>query len=252
MQYRVLLLVLVGCGFQVAGGSGDVTPNVDAPIDMAMPMIDAAIDAPIDAVDMVIDAPIDAVDMVIDAPIDAPPTPSITNHPSVADSFIASDVPTQNFSTQTSALADGGSTPRTALFRFDLSSIPTTAVVTGAQLFIWTDYDPGQTVTIYSLLESWTESQVTWDARSSGVAWAAAGATPPSRSMTVAGTVTPTQSNTGYVVTIAPATVAGWVANPATNHGLAIVTSDSDGSRFSTRENTIASVRPYLSVTHVP
>lgn len=232
-------LLLAGCSFTPATFTGGTS---DAPL----PMIDARDDR-----DAAIDAP------PIDAPPDAFVAPSTTNHPSVADTFIASDFANSTgtaaplFPDQQSALADGGPA-RNALFRFDLTSIATTAVVSAAELHIWTYDDPGATVTLYPVLEAWDEATATWNQRSTGVAWSAAGAAPPSRGTTPTATVTPSAAFTGYVVTIPAAVVAGWVADPASNHGLVLITTDSDGSRFSTKENTTASVRPYLRVTHTP
>lgn len=201
----------------------------------------------------------DELDAAPDAASDAPPDafvpPATTNHPSVADTFIASDFPSStnggDFPTQTSSLTDGGPA-RNALFRFDLTSIATTATVSAAELHIWTDEDAGETVTLYPVLEAWDEATATWNQRSTGVAWSAAGAAPPSRGTTATATISPSTTFTAYVVTIPPAVVAGWVASPATNHGFVLVTTDADGSRFSTKENATASVRPYLRVTHTP
>lgn len=231
-------IFVAGCSFT----PGTYTSGTDAPAQTA----DAtgALDAGIDA-------------RPIDAPPDAFVPPSTTNHPSIADTFIASDFATSTgtsaplFPDQQSALTDGDPA-RNALFRFDLTSIATTAAVSAAELHIWTYDDPGATVTFYPLLEAWDESTATWNQRSTGVAWSAAGAAPPSRGTTATATLTPSAAFTAYVVTIPAAVVAGWVANPASNHGLVLITTDTDGSRFSTKENTTASVRPYLRVTHTP
>jgi hypothetical protein len=235
------LLFVAGCGFQISGQSAsDATDS---------PGGEKPIDAP---VDVVIDAPIDAaIDAMIDAPMIDAAVASTTNHPVVADTFIASDNENSNFSTQSSALADGD-IDRSALFRFDLSAIPVGATVSAAELHIWTDFDAGNTCTLYPVLESWTEGSTTWQKRNAISNWLAAGATPPSRGTVAIGTVAGTTAFTEYVVPIDLATVASWVALPATNYGLVIVTTDSNGTRFSTKENSTASVRPYLRVTHTP
>jgi hypothetical protein len=238
---RCLLLLAAGCGFQA---SDEGAATIDAsPIDARR--IDSSVDDST-SIDGASDGPI-----MVDASIDAsPPSVSTTNHQSVADTFLSTVMPTTNFNDQTSALSDGDG--RVVVIRFDLTAIPVGAMVTAAELHIWSDSDPGQTCTFYPLLQSWTESTATWNQRSTGTAWAAAGAAPPSRSTTAAGTVLPTSTNTGYTVTIDPAVVAGWVATPATNNGFAIVSVNSDGARFSTREHPSSAVRPYLRVTHAP
>jgi hypothetical protein len=232
-----LLLFLAGCGFQhgslgaTADGQNDATGVFDAAIDAA---IDAAVDA-----------------RSLDAYV--PPQPVTTNHGSVADTFIASDsgLTDTNFNDQTSALVDGD-VVRNVLIRFDLSSISTTSTVSAATMHIWTDYDPGGPVTIYPVLESWNEGEVTWSSRAAGQAWSSAGAMPPSRGTTSVGSVTPSTASTEYSITIDTATVAGWVADPGTNDGLVFTTDQADGTRFSTREFVTATSRPYLAVTHVP
>ena len=203
---------------------------------------------------LVIDSPAGGeplVDGPPDAPPDAPPVPVTADYPSVADTFLASDVPTMNFNAQTSALADGD-IQRVVLIRFDLAAVPAQASITSAALHIWTDFDPGQACTFYPVLESWDEATTTWNVRTTGTAWATAGAQPPSRSTIAAGSVVPITAGTEYVVAITPAVVAAWVATPGTNFGLAIVTTDADGTRFSTREHPTTTVRPYLRVTHTP
>lgn len=201
-----------------------------------------------------VDAPGDVTgseSVLLDAPLDAPAVPVTTDYPCAADTFLASDIPATNFDVQTSALVDGD-TPRVALFRFDLSALPAQASIISADLHIWTDNDSGQTCTFYPALESWDETTTTWNVRTTGTPWATAGARPPSRSTTAAGSVLPTSANTEYTVSISPAAVAAWVATPATNFGLVIVTTEADGTRFSTRNHPTPAVRPYLRVTHVP
>ena len=186
-----------------------------------------------------------------DAPVDAPLSATTTNHPCVADTFLASDGPNSNYNVQTSALVDGD-TQRVVLMRFDLSALPPGTSIVSAELHVWTDFDPGQTCTFYPVLESWDETTTTWNVRTTGTAWMTAGAAPPSRSTTAAATVLPAAAETEYTVALPPAVVTGWVTSPTTNNGLVITTTDADGTRFSTREHAMAARHPYLRVTHVP
>jgi len=230
-----VLLLLVGCGFQVPSTAG-------GPTDGAAPDDAVSDGAPVD---------VPAIDAAPDAPPPDAAIPVTTDHPSVADTFLASDAATTAFGDQTSALADGD-IQRTALFRFDLSAISTTAVVTGAELVIWTDFDPGGTCTFYPVLQAWDEATATWNVRSAGTNWTTAGAAPPSRGTVAIGTVSPGTADTEYRIILDTATVAGWVASPATNFGVAIITTDANGTRFSTKEKTTAALRPVLRVTHAP
>jgi hypothetical protein len=237
MRAAVVAALLAGCSFQAG-------PFVAATSDSNGPLPDTG-DTP--------DADPDAMpDVMPDVMIDAIVT-ATTDHAVVADTFLGSgSYANTNFSTQASALVDGTGNECVVLMRFDLSSIAATAVVTGAELHIWTDYDPGAAVTLYPLLESWTESSTTWNDRSTGVTWSTAGAAPPSRGTNAVGTVTPSTASTEYTIAISTATVAGWVAQPGTNFGLAFVTTDSDGTRFSTRDHATTTRHPFLRVTHAP
>jgi hypothetical protein len=192
-----------------------------------------------------------AADAPVDTAVDAPPAvPVTTDHPSVADTFLSAINTNDNFSQQTSALADLDG--RVALFRFDLAAIPTTSKVSKVELHIWSDTDPGQACNFFQVLQSWDEATVTWNSRSAGTAWTSPGAEPPSRGTTILATVLPNTQNTEYVLAIDSDLVAAWVAEPATNFGFAIVSTSSDGARFSTREHPTAGQRPFLRVTHAP
>jgi hypothetical protein len=226
---------LAACSFSPGAFSSDAAHGSDdAPLDDAGGSGDDA-----------------AADAAADAAPDAFVPAATTNHAVTADTFLASDGANTNFNAQDSALTDGD-VQRVALFRFDLTAIAPTAVVSAAELHIFTDYDPGRDVTFYAALESWDEATTTWNVRTTGTNWTAAGAAPPSRGTTALGTVDPTVDFTEYVVTILPAAVAGWVANPATNFGFVLVTTNADGTRFTTRESTTAESHAYLRVTHTP
>ncbi len=180
-------------------------------------------------------------------------SPSTTNHTSVADTYVADQAKNLNLDGEPSALVDGSGNFCVVLMRFDLASIPTGATVSAAELHVWTADDGGDSdVMIYPVLQSWVESEATWNNRSNGTGWTAPGVEPPSRGAVIIGTITPTATNTEYITAITTSTVQGWVTSPATNVGIAFVTQDSNGTRFATRENVTAAVRPYLRVTHTP
>jgi hypothetical protein len=219
------LLVTVGCSYEPSRVAGE--PGDGAGAD-AMVVVDAAIDAAVDA---------------------PPAVPVTTDHPSVADTFISTVSPDTNFNSQTSALADLDG--RVALFQFDLASIPTTATIGKVELHIWSDFDEGQTCNFFQVLEAWSETTATGNSRMTGVAWSTPNAEPPSRGTVSFGTVLPTTPNTEFTVTIDPAIITTWVSNPATNLGFAIVSTSTDGARFSTREQ-VATQRPFLRITHTP
>ena len=204
----------------------------------------------------------DAPETIADAPADATPIDMMTGNEaqpvmmmsftSVADLYLRTDAsPNENTNDRDYFIIDGDIVA-TGVVRFDTSAIPTTAVVMMAEMSLFDDGDAGMANTVYPLLESWDEATATSNQRMTGVAWAGAGATPPSRGATAIGTFTPATANTTYTFPLTTAVVQGWVTTPATNFGVAIATTNSDGSRFASRERSTASQRPSLRVTFQP
>jgi hypothetical protein len=116
--------------------------------------------------------------------------------------------------------------PIHGLLRFDLSSIPTTATVVGAELEVWTNFSPSQggTAELFRVAEEWDEATATWNERSTGVAWTVAGGTTTGEAV---GSITTTNDmffeSLETRIELPVALVAGWVAEPASNHGLIFV-----------------------------
>lgn len=105
-----------------------------------------------------------------------------------ADSMIYSASPTTNYGTdvnyQLGDASSGSSEAWRPIFKFDLSSIPSNATVSSANLEIYEDlanYSNGpvsSTVSIYRILtgRDWVQNQVTWNVYSTGNNWGTAGA----------------------------------------------------------------------------
>ncbi|HUS32619.1 MAG TPA: DNRLRE domain-containing protein [Kofleriaceae bacterium] len=194
-----------------------------------------------------------AIDARPDARPDSPPAQPVTaTFADVADTYTDSANPTTAFGGTASMYADGSTTPATALVRFDLSAIPTTAVVQSAVLHVWVSNDIGAAVQVYQMLEGWDELTATWNQRMTNTAWTGAGASPPSRGTTMLASFTPDAFYAEKTGTIASSVVQSWVTTPALNYGFAITTQDADGSAWRTRENTTIENHPILVVTYVP
>jgi hypothetical protein len=195
-----------------------------------------------------------AIDAKPDARPDSPPAQPVTMTFAVgADTYVDSLNQSTAFGTAQNMFADGATQEATALVRADLSSIPTTALVQSAVLHVWASNDVGAPVTVYQMLESWDEGSATWIVRSTGVGWSGIGASPPSRSTAALATLpTATAFYEEKTGTIPNSVVQGWVSAPATNFGLALVTADTDGSAWRTRENNTAENHPILVVTYRP
>lgn len=221
-----LACALVGCGFSARL---DGTQASDA-----APTDDAAVDAP--APDAAVGRDAMMAGMLV--------------APSVADVYLRTSVaPDQNTNNLDYMIVDGDLIA-TPILRFDLTAIPTTALVTAATLVIYDDGDAGEAVSIYQLLESWDEATVTSNQRATGMPWTGAGATPPSRGTTPIGTFTPSTASVSYMVPLTTSIVQSWVTSPATNFGIAIVTTANDGARFGSREKSDPAQRPTLRVDY--
>lgn len=112
------------------------------------------------------------------------------------------------------------------LVRFDLSGIPSSAVITSATVAVTvtksragaTEHDHG----LHRLLSSWTEAGATWD--SSGVApWTGGSFTEnPDATLALGDGATYTFESTSGLV----ATVQLWLTNPAANHGWILISQE--------------------------
>jgi len=227
-----VVCVLAGCGFDASINPGN--PDGSAPDDASV-AADAAVDAPADARTGSEAMPPESVELT-----------------SVADIYLRTGAaPDQNTNSVDYFIVDGD-IQATGLVRFDLSSIPASATVDAAELILWNDGDSGELCSVYQMLEAWDEATATSNQRATGMAWLGAGATPPSRGTIAIGAFTPATQNTAYPIAIELAVVQAWVTTSSTNHGLAIVTAQADGSRFKTRETSTAARRPMLRVAYTP
>lgn len=99
------------------------------------------------------------------------------------DACITESFPTTNYETGNLFIAGviGSTDVRRAVIKFDLSGIPSDAVITSATLSMY--FDQAESgggsgvvqVSAYQCLKDWVESEVTWNIYSTGNSWAAAG-----------------------------------------------------------------------------
>lgn len=227
-MWRFALVALAGCrsllGFEEA--------TVADPLDGPAPDSIAVADGP------PVDAPADAAPMQLSfAPI--------------ADTYLSSNTPNQNKAGDAFLIVDG-SPIAVVLIEFDLAAIPVGSTVVSAELQVTTLSDPGETVTVHALNESWVESQATFNERDGNLDWSTPGANPPSRAIAACGTFTPAMVDTAFTSAIDTSVVQAWVATPANNFGIALVSINDDGPRFSSREDLIVTKRPKLTVVFTP
>lgn len=183
-------------------------------------------------------------------PPDGPATPQTTDHVASLDTYIdaISFNQNSNFGTTTQMFVDG-SPAANVLMKFDLSGLPTETTVTAVELHVFTTA-AGGTVTVFPMLEAWTETTSTWRRRNSNTAWTAEGAGPGSRGTTAIATFTPDTANLEFTADVDVATVQGWVTDAATNFGLVLTSASSDESLIRSRQS--ATGKPFLRITHTP
>jgi hypothetical protein len=131
--------------------------------------------------------------------------------------------------------------------QFDLSEIPTTAVVTEAELHLWYRYttaDRATTVNAYQVTGSWAENTITWDNQ------------PPYSSTLLQGSASIAEAATSNFVNwdLRVALVKGWLDGSMANHGLVLIDADEDTlgawKGFCSSDIGTAAERPKLVITY--
>jgi hypothetical protein len=231
-MWRACVLLLASCG-----RFGFSSPSDAAPRDA-----DAAVE---------IDAPV----------VDAPPgttfvtfgeAPGTTYANVTIDVHLDSAFPTTARGNLSTLLCEA-SPARPVLLRFDVSALPASTTVIAADLIFSTFGIADSPATdIYEVLESWTELDATWQDRTTGVSWQGAGATPPSRSAMSLATfaVQNTTTRITAALTDAAPVIQRWVADPASNHGFALV-SASGSWNAAAHDHNGDIYRPVLRLTIV-
>jgi hypothetical protein len=142
------------------------------------------------------------------------------------------------------------------LLRFDLSSIPSNAIVTHATLEIyatgWSGTDVG--IDAYTVLRSTTLSQATWNRAQSGNLWAVAGCenTSTDRRATAESGIMTSGFGKWYIFPVTPA-IQEWVSGTLANNGFLLRapwTKYAYSIGFASSEYSDTTIRPRLVVTY--
>jgi len=164
------------------------------------------------------------------------------------DAQISADSPTTNYGTATSVKVDGLSPHAHSVIKFPnifgsgAGQVPSGAIITSATLKV-NCTNLGNIMKLYRLTEDWVESQVTWNNRSSGTPWTGAGAQGGSNAgISIDGDCTALGWRTIDITQF----VQEW-SNGASNYGIVLMDSGSDGVDFASSES--ANV-PLLTVTY--
>lgn len=147
-----------------------------------------------------------------------------------------------------------------SLVKFDLSSIPTNAVVSSANLQLYDgaeDHsDNTRTMRCYRIRRAWVETEVTWNIWKTGNSWTTPGCgdTTNDREATDIGSISmPATEVLGYVtITLTNSAVQEWISGDFANNGvlLQMDTEADDGHRFWSREKNAAAHPPQFTVIY--
>ena len=231
-----------------AGGDVDALFDPDMRDGAPLPQIDA-------------DPNADAVFQVPDAfSSDAAVRRETTRLTIVRDTYVRENNPSFNYGVDEKLCTDQPADFRTALLQPDLMVLPVGAVVEAAEIHLWTgpdtnDYSTDAAV-FYEVLETWNEGSVdaaagtaSWNLRQGTTAWAKEGCGPGSRGTLPIGAFVPGALDTEYAVALDPALFNKWLADPATDHGIALVESTVDAACFMSTEGGGATRAPFMMVT---
>lgn len=100
---------------------------------------------------------------------------------SMYDAYITNLLPNSNFSSQNYICVgekNDSATICRSVLKFDLSSIPSNAVLSSADLYLYVNADyatNAPSLRVYYLLSSFVENEVTWNNRNTSIAWVDAG-----------------------------------------------------------------------------
>ncbi|MBD3252206.1 DNRLRE domain-containing protein, partial [Candidatus Pacearchaeota archaeon] len=168
------------------------------------------------------------------------------------DTYIHSDFGTSNYGSESSIIIDGSPDSLRGLIRFGdilgkrFNQVPENSTILGANITLEV-YDTGNQVTVYEVLENWTESEATYNNRLSGTQWGSGGCSaPPSRSASSEDSFT-AGSEGSYTFDIINA-MKRWVNGTSYNYGVVLDMPTSNGISINSSEYSNQQVRPKLSV----
>ena len=142
------------------------------------------------------------------------------------------------------------------VLRFDLSAIPTDAVVKRATLSLWVDSRSNTNSTplqVYRLLRRWNEAEVTWNQYAAGQRWSQAGANLAGADYDAQVVAQTTLSAVATWVNLdVTGAVQTWAQHPEQNAGLILKALSSVGVQyyFISSEYVGVGLRPMLTVVY--
>lgn len=180
------------------------------------------------------------------------------------DSFLNYKAPTTNLGTDATMVVGEHQSLTGYVYRgiikFDLSTIPSSSVITSATLSLWTYSDASanaRTMYLYRVKRNWVESEVTWNVYSTGNNWTTAGCadTTDDREASAIGSIALTASesmDTEKQITLDASMVQQWVSGAVSNYGMLIQmdTELNDAYGFHSSSSATAGYRPKLVIEY--
>ena len=186
--------------------------------------------------------------------------PIFTSQPddtSGLDTYITSENATTNYGTNATMRVGNqiDAYNNRGLLKFDLSTIPSSAIVSSAILTLTISTAWGAAnVAIYRQKKAWVEAQATWNIYSTGNNWTSAGGFNASDcEQTNIGSGTPSSNSVGTVlnITLSASAIQEMIAGSFTNNGFLIKTTTEAGDNatlFATSSHATSSYRPKLVI----
>lgn len=173
----------------------------------------------------------------------------LTTGVAAADTWLSESEPELNFGAADVLRSTSGA-GATILVRFELGIVPAGAVPQAVTLALSTTgsaQDPSR-VRIYRVFEDWIEGEASWQLRVSGQAWTRAGCGVGSRDAAARAEVSIDAPDTRYQVALPTSVVEGWIDDPASNRGLALIGSSGSELEIWSSESDDPAHRPTLAV----
>lgn len=169
------------------------------------------------------------------------------------DAYITSGSPTTNYGSNAAIIIDGSPTSDRGLIKFDnligraFYQIPENSTINNANLTFYAS-DTGDQVSVYQVLENWTENEVTYNTRLVGTPWGSVGcSSSPSRLTALEDSFT--ASSVGAYTINVTNSMKSWVVN-SPNYGWVFNMPTSNGISIRSSEHSVQAERPHLMVNY--
>ena len=171
------------------------------------------------------------------------------------DARVRSGTPTNNFGAETIPFfgMDGAEKKR-YFIEYDVSALPSNAVIQEVFLSINTSATPGSPeIGFHLVTQSWLEAEVTWNDRIAATPWTTAGG--DFNAAAISNYIVVSEDNSLYTWNIDKSVVQGWADTPATNYGIIAVEryeldTGTNHKSFYSSEYGTANLRPKLTVIY--